>query len=147
MRFAILVALVACSSPGRDPVDQSDLDSARAKWEPAAPRAYSFLWQENCLCTEHITREIRIFVVDNAITSATYTDDQTAVPDHVRAHLKTIDGLFDMIQEAIDLPAFEIAIMYDATLGWPSEIRIDHDEHTADEELYIIIKDVNELTR
>jgi hypothetical protein len=143
MRLAVLFAVVGCAAAP----EQTALDDARARWQAGALPAYSFTWGENCHCVGYTFREIQIFVVENAITSATYVEDSTAVPENVMLRLKTIDELFAVIQAAIDRPAYEVDCTYDAALGWPSQVRIDYEQYTADEELGVVIKDVHELMR
>ena len=47
---------------------------------------------------------------------------------------RTIDGLFDLIQEAISGDAALISAEYDSQRGFPGTIYIDFDERLADEE-------------
>ncbi|MBT5773744.1 MAG: hypothetical protein HOH95_05130, partial [Dehalococcoidia bacterium] len=48
---------------------------------------------------------------------------------------QTIDGLFNLIEEAIDQRAAAINVTYHPTLGYPLDAYIDYDLRIADEEL------------
>ena len=48
---------------------------------------------------------------------------------------RTVDGLFDLIQYAINEDAASITAAFDSTLGYPTDANIDYDADTADEEM------------
>lgn len=79
-------------------------------------------------------REVRIAVRDRAVASATYLDDGTAVDPASLAALRTIDGMFDLIDEAVDRDVYRVDITYDPTRNYPTYITIDDDSATADDE-------------
>ena len=55
--------------------------------------------------------------------------DRTFYPDYL-----SIDGLFDLIQDAIDRSAFQISVKYHGELGYPLWAAIDYDRRIMDEE-------------
>eukprot|EP00210_Caulerpa_lentillifera_P007253 g6939.t1 len=50
-------------------------------------------------------------------------------------NLPTVEGLFDLIQEAISSRVAELIVEYDPTLGYPTRVKIDRDFRIADEEI------------
>ena len=46
-----------------------------------------------------------------------------------------MDGLFDLLQSAIDENAYTISAKYHPELGYPTEVWIDYEQQSVDEEL------------
>ena len=66
-------------------------------------------------------------------------------PNEVQLYL-TIDGLFDLIQDAYDRNAHEVQVEFDPSRGYPTRIYIDYSEMIADEELgFTLLGDVQAL--
>ena len=51
----------------------------------------------------------------------------------------TIDGIFDQIQNAIDVNAFLINVTYNDKFGFPENVIVDFELQMADEELYLSV--------
>jgi hypothetical protein len=49
------------------------------------------------------------------------------VPEAVRALHRTVDGLYELIREAITGGVQELLVSYDLVYGYPQEIRIQYD--------------------
>jgi hypothetical protein len=135
--FVGLVGAGCDSSP--DSPEQSQLESALATWDVQGPSSYSFTWQQGCECSPEWTRPIRIKVVNDAIVEAAYVDTQLPVSADLRAHLLTIDGVFDTIQDAVANNAFAVNVQYDSNSGAPLSVAVDYEQYTADEELSLQI--------
>ena len=60
-------------------------------------------------------------------------------------NLRTVAGLFDLIQEAIDQGAYSISVVYHPDLGYPASLGIDYDRRIADEEVGFRVSGVSEL--
>ena len=63
-----------------------------------------------------------------------YADGSGPVDKTKYANYRTIEGLFEFIQEAINRKAYRIKVSYDTNLGYPISASIDYDERMADEE-------------
>ena len=50
-----------------------------------------------------------------------------------------IDDLFDEIQAAIDGMALSVIANYEAEIGYPNSVSIDHIEHAIDDEMAFIV--------
>ena len=130
------LGLGAACSPS---VDDHGLTAARARWARRAPADYRFVWTRACECPPELARPIEISVASDQLTGAVYTDDRTAVADSYRSTLRTIDGMFDDLQMAIDQSADEIDLGFDAALGYPTSVFVDYSRQIADEELQLRI--------
>lgn len=137
------VALAACSDSV--PPEQTELETAQARWTAEAPTSYSFTWRRSCECSPDTTRPIRIDVMDGQISAALYLDDESTVGSEVFGTLLTIEGVFGRIEEAFEEGAHAIGVEYDATLGHPLSVSVDYDAQIADEELSLSISDLTPL--
>jgi hypothetical protein len=57
-----------------------------------------------------------------------------AVPDSLQTLFPSVDGLLDMIEEAIRGGAWDVTVQYDPETGVPVEFRIDYEPLVFDEE-------------
>ena len=143
--LAALAAGCAEPHPGAPPPDtedhtQDDLDLNRMRFTQVQPPQYSFTWQQGCFCPEEMTRPIRITVTNGDITKAVYVADQQPVRDSIRQGLRTIDGVFDLIQDRLDQHADEVTVTYDAAY-YPTSVFIDITKQAADEETSLHLSD------
>jgi hypothetical protein len=136
--FVIVVISLAACAPS---VDDRELADARDQWAQQIPDAYELTWQQQCFCTADMVRPIRIRVAGGQIASASFIDDGTAVGEPTRGRLTTVDGVFDMIESAIDANASSVDVDYDATWGYPAAVFVDYNRRTADEELTLELSD------
>ena len=63
----------------------------------------------------------------------------------VAAIVRTIDGVFDDIQQAIDQHAAQIQLSFDPTLGYPTAVFVDHSHQIVDEELALQLSGLTTL--
>jgi hypothetical protein len=74
-------------------------------------------------------------VRDNQIHSAAFVEGDVPIPHDIAIErYQAMDGLFDLLQSAIDENAHTISAKYHFDLGYPTEVWIDYEERTADEE-------------
>lgn len=128
-----VASAAACSS------DDHGLTAARERWAKQGPAAYSFVSMRGCDCPPEVYRPMRVSVASGQITSAVYVDDQAPVASNFHSLLRTIDGVFDDIQAAIDQDAAQIMVSYDPALGYPTQLFVDYSKQAADEELSLQI--------
>lgn len=133
------VAAFVASAAACSPADDHGLTAARERWAKQGPAAYSFVSMRGCDCPPEVYRPMQVSVASGQIASAVYVDDQTAVASNFRSLLRTIDGVFDEIQAAIDQDAAQIMVSYDPTLGYPTQVFVDYSKQAADEELSLQI--------
>jgi hypothetical protein len=139
--LALLAVVAPACASDASPNQDEDLLAHRMMWSRPGRYFYSFTWQQGCFCPTEMTRPIRITVETGQIKSAVYADDHLPVSASVQSSLLTIEGVFDLIQHAIDEHAARIDVQYDP-LGFPSSLYIDVSMRLADEERSIAISDV-----
>lgn len=130
----ILLGLAGCSTP--DNPDATDLEAARATFASHVQSSYGFTWRMSCFCSSNTLRPTRIVVTGGAIASATFVDDQRPVGEPERSGLRTIEGVFDLIEQAIADGVDELTVTYDDQYAYPRLVVIDpardgHDDETS----------------
>ena len=149
MRFSSFVTIVplllaACadSGPGTH-TENAPLSNARATFTTNMHSGYSFVSQRSCECTNDVARAMRANVIDGEVENVFYVDNGAAVPFNFWP--KSIEGVFDQIQDAYDTDAFMIDVTFDTELGYPASVFIDYQQALADEELALQISQVTPL--
>jgi hypothetical protein len=140
---ALLVSLVAsgagcASSDGSQPDEL--LPSPRMLFSRVERPSYSFTWELACFCSVETTRPIRISVEGVSIVSAVYVDDKQPVSESVRTGLRTIAGVFDLIETSFDT-ADEVTVTYDDEVHYPTSVYIDRYKGAADDETALELSD------
>jgi hypothetical protein len=143
----LVTVLAASASACSRSADEGDLEAARARWESEGPQHYQFVSRQACFCASDLNRPINITVQVNQIVSAKYVDDQTPVADVVLRLQLTIDGAFDLIQDAIERDAALLAVSYDEALGYPTSISVDYNKRTADDERALYVTEFAAVVR
>jgi hypothetical protein len=118
---------------------QDELVAARQRWSAARITHYEAVMQRSCFCTEDTRAAARVEVQQGAIVAAQRLDGRPVVEP---SPYLTVEQLFVEIQGAIDAGASEIRVTYDAALGYPVSLYIDHDVQLADEETYYEVRDL-----
>jgi hypothetical protein len=62
-------------------------------------------------------------------------DSGEPVPGDLAPHFPTVDGLFDVIKDAMDRDVHQLRVTYDGDTGIPVDIWIDYEANAVDEEL------------
>ena len=127
------VGLLAACSDALGPL-QSELNANWQKWDAQELSDYTYRFRQLCFCPQEITDEVWIQVEDNRVVSATFVESGEPVGQPRLGELRTIDGLFDYLQDAIDGEAHSIEATFDQTLGYPTHAAIDFIENAVDEE-------------
>ncbi len=135
-----LVAAGAGCAASSDSQAEEELASQRMLFSRVSRPSYAFTWQMGCFCGRETTRPIRITVTDGSITNAVYVDDQQPVSATIRADLRTIPGVFDRIEAALDT-ADEVTVTYDRELRYPTSVFIDRSKGAADDESNLELSD------
>lgn len=120
---------------------QNNLDTNLALWNEQNIHTYQFNFRQSCFCGPDIIREKTIFVVDDIITEAFYTDSSEYLTVDELSRLLTIDERFDYIQNRIDEGVDELIVIYNATYGYPEEIHVDYWRNAIDDEVSFYISD------
>ena len=138
LRLTTLLLLGACASPT---TPENDLADYRTLWEAQRLTDYTFNVRRVCYC--QFRSDVRVTVQGGVITGVTELASEVA---HDPELFRTIDGLFDLVQDAYDQNAHEVQVDFDPGRGYPTRIWIDYIEMMADEEMgFTLLSDVTAL--
>ncbi|GMQ82283.1 MAG: hypothetical protein BMS9Abin05_1728 [Rhodothermia bacterium] len=140
--FALLlvVTVAGCELFGEDSTELDELSSQRRIWQNYNSGTYSFVLTRSCFCV--YAGEFQLFVKDNELTNIIPPwDDLEGVPKEDWNLFPTIDGLFDLIQEAYSGKADRISVDY-SEHGYPATADIDYIENAIDDELFLGVDDL-----
>ena len=132
---AILPLLLGCGLGDDDSrLDdiQSELNQNREEWTSAMVSNYELNFRWKCgLCYDEpvsiSVRESRIVDVDVMVKDSRFLIEP---PDY-----HTVDGLFDFLQEKIDMKVDTISVEYHSELGYPIDVWIDEEIGGIDDEI------------
>jgi hypothetical protein len=117
-------------SPG-----QAELTGNRIKWENHSPASYVYEFNWSCYCVDGFTDRVWITVEEGSITKVINSTTGQRLPVELRARYRTIDGLFDFIQGAVDEDVDQMDAAYNSRFGYPVSCQVDYDRGVADEEM------------
>src|SRR5690606_34830369 len=131
----------ACETPfGFEESEIRKLDRARDRWRREAPRDYRYEFELHCFCGADLHRPVTVWVRNGAVYDAVYADNGRPVPTTNLQYYRTIDGLFEVIGDAINRRADFIDVEYDSRYGYPRFADIDYERRTADDEIYFTVR-------
>jgi hypothetical protein len=132
----VTIASIAagCTDLGPEPGLLQELERNERTWEGARPYAYVYAVERLCYCGWEARGPVRVEVDGTAALGRTYVDTGEAVPQTLADLFPTVDGLFEMLRDAIEAGAEEIRVEYDPVLGAPVDFWIDYQRQVADEE-------------
>jgi len=134
--LALLALTGACADVGPD-VEGLAGEVARQRqiWEARRPGTYTMELERQCFCAPDARGPVKVVVEGVRVTARTYSDSGDPVPEVYAALFPTVDGLFDILEEAIERSAERIDVVWQAESGAPSSFFIDYSRNMADEEL------------
>ena len=140
LKLSAVLLLAACGSDSPTaPVNH--LGEQRALWASQDLTNYTFDVTKVCywLCMG----DVRVTVKDGVITGVTELASEVARdPDTFR----TINGLFDLVQDAYNRNAHEVHVEFDPSRGYPTQIGIDYVRMIADDEMdFTLLSEVKAL--
>ena len=120
-----------------------ELDSHLSLWQQARLGDYTYEYNVLCECSDHLGQPVKVTVTNGVIESVVYAEsgelihsgDPPVVDGSPRYYM--INGLFEVIQDAIDDEADQITVSYDSEFGYPTNIEIDWNINAIDDE-YIL---------
>lgn len=133
----ILTALFAACADAGPELDarRREVATHRASWEAGRPAAYVYELERVCFCGEEARGPVRMLVNGSDVVSRTYVATGAAVPSAFAQLFPPVDGLFDILDDALDRGAATVQVTWDDASGLPLEAFIDYAENIADEEL------------
>lgn len=138
------VLMLVLATVGLTSCGLSELESNRERWALKGPSSYQFTFKQVCFC-DLAARAARVTVRDGVITEASNVETG-AVIDPSSHHLKTIEGLFDEIEEELRQDT-RITVSYDPQDGHPVSASFDRLRHgsNADEDSSFTVEDLQPL--
>jgi len=131
-----LTALVGgCSDQGPGDEFLQHVERARARWNATRLDRYTFDLYRICECTPDMAGPVTVSVEGLDAIAWTYRDGGAVAAD-LQPSFPSVDGLLDMIEDAIRQGAWEVTARYDPETGVPVEFRIDYEQFVFDEEAY-----------
>ena len=120
-----------------------ELQENRQLWRSQQLKNYQYIYQQRCFCVPPSNTPLKVSVKNDKITQVVNLNTDQRLTD--LTFPKTIDQLFNIIQDAIQRNADEILITYDKTLGYPNRIAIDYQRILADDEITYIVENLSKL--
>src|SRR5690606_7894219 len=146
IRVGALAVLVGAPAARAD--DASALDEHRRLWQEAAIDAYVYAYNKYCECHPETPPETYVTVRGNVVVDVRH---QPFGFDHyVQAEPRnfewywTIDQLFDLVGNALERGSV-VRAEYDASIGFPTHVFIDHDEDLIGDEVDVRVTKLEPL--
>lgn len=130
----LLVAFAACSDQGPNAPEQlGTIAENQQRWQSTGPDDYVYAVERLCFCG--LIGPVRVTVVDGVATERIVVASGEPLTGEAADLFPTVDGLFDLLIEAVAADAHEVEVTYDPETGVPVDFRIDYEELVDDEEL------------
>ena len=145
MRYLGLTAVLLLAACGDGPTaPENRLGEQRALWAAQVLTDYTFDVRKDCFC--YFVADVRVTVVGGVITGVTDIATGDALgPDLMKA-FRTINGLFDLVQDAHNRNAHDVHVEFDPSRGYPTQIWIDYVRMIADDEMdFTLLSEVKAL--
>jgi hypothetical protein len=142
--LAVAGVLALGSGCGRleDDQDRSELANARRQWRAQGLTSYDIRYRNVCFCVTDHTAPVRLEVRNGAIAGAVRLDTSQRLGPDTFNRYRTVDAIFDLIDQSIDANAAQVDATYDASRGFPVSVYIDQDTRVADEEIGVETSDL-----
>lgn len=144
--LTLLVAAAGCGTTGPHGDLASEIEANREIWRQLGPASYQYGIQRICFCGPDAIGPVRVTVQDGTVVSRVYTDSGTPVPDDFEPLFPDVEGLYEVLLDALERDAAQIDVTWDSVTGLPSEFFIDYNEQIADEEVGFRIDEAPEAS-
>lgn len=133
--LAALVSVVACAdlSPGEE------LSEARTRWRERGPMSYRITIRRECECHDEAIGPVVVSVRNGVAEWTLYQTDTTFVDPALSDRVPSVEGLFRMIDEAVQQRAQVLDVRYDRDLGYPLMIFINDNPAMPDGDVRTIV--------
>ncbi len=137
LALCTLAAVIGTACAETLGVTEAGLESHRARWEAAGVAAYLYEYHKQCECGPQSLRPARIEIQAGSVTRVTFLDNGETLENPPTEAFPTIEDLFDLVDEAMQMNAAFLVVTYDPTLGYPTLISVDYRRDIADDEFTI----------
>ncbi len=119
-----------------DPDSRIDeLESHHDQWRDASIQHYRMEFRASCFCGPEFTELVTVEVLHDTVQSVTVVSTGLPVEYMPVDAWPTVEELFAAVEQAILEDAHEVRVTYNADLGYPEFVFIDHEEMAVDEEM------------
>ena len=141
------LALAACASGASANQSQSELSQNQQKWQAANISHYRYNVAISCFCIFSQDMPLIIEVRDGQVVSMEYAsgNEIDAANRQYFQRFETIDKVFGQLHKDIGGEADEVVATYNATYGFPEEVKIDYVLEATDDEIWLTISDFEPL--
>jgi hypothetical protein len=142
-----LAALQGCALLGssRDDEIQQELNRNRRQWQAQGLDDYRYEVRRGCFCPAEVVGPVVVEVRDGEVVQRIYAENGEPVGATYAGLWTDVDGVFDVIQDAIDRDAARITAEYHPEMGYPRSIAIDYLAQAVDEEIAVTVGEVEPL--
>lgn len=146
--FILTVTSFEPDPPLGDPQLRSELADAMARWASSGSADYDYVFTRTCFCPEEFVGPYRVAVRAGVVTTASFKgtdlfDIGILEIGRYDEIIKTVPGVFAEIARAL-AEAHRIDVTYHPVSGYPTDVYIDWEQTTADEEVGYRIEDLRE---
>lgn len=139
----LLAVLYGCADPTGNQVALSELEQGQERWAQQNISTYTFRLQRICFCA--LVDPVNVTVRDGDITTIVVADSQDELDPSMFAQFYTVDGLFQVVQDALDGDAHSVVVAYHSEFGYPVDVAIDYIEMAIDDELQLLSSDLQQI--
>lgn len=129
-----LLALAGCSDATGPDDAAALLEHNLAVWSGAGVTNYRYTITRSCECTPESTGPVTVEVRNGLVVDRRYQSGAAVSPQYSEI-FTTVPGLFDIIEEAVALPAASLSVRYNEDYGYPESIAIDWVAGAVDDEV------------
>ena len=123
----------------------AEVQANKDKWLSQEINAYQIEMQKICFCAPDAVRMMIFKVANNEIKEVRYADSGDEVdPSHYNQH-STIEGMFTLVELALEKNPADLTIAYDAEYGYIKELTVDYQANIADDEITIIASNMKPM--
>lgn len=140
--LGIAVTKLTAEALGNTHADE--LAAARGLWLEADLTRYTFTFQQLCFCPPEVTEPVLIMVANGEVKDVSRPSSESHLDPPSIGDWVAVEGLFDLVQGAIDQNADVMEVAYHPEFGYPVSAIFDYEQGPSDEELEF---EVSGLTR
>ncbi len=107
-----------------------------SKWQTANIKDYSFIFKQECFCTDEYLKAMYVIVRNNKVDSVTYAGNNQAVPKEVFNSVLTLGELLEGTSKVEKNDLSKVEGEYDRDLGFPKKLFIDNDINDTNDEVF-----------
>lgn len=139
--LAALLCLSGCKLTGPTTFHEADdLAQARAKWQQLDTSRYNMQLNRSCFCIG--TGSMTVMVQSDSVAAIREPEYQVPSNSDWWQYIPTVNGLFDLIEEA-ERDAFRVDAEYHPQQGYPVSVSIDWLEDAVDDEISYAVESLD----